>query len=66
MINKYGILLSNKIYNNKILPSGYVVFRMDRLTRGGGVMLAVRSGIPCQLIDSRSELEIVCVKLNYS
>ena len=29
-------------------------------------MLAVRSGIPCQLIDSPSELEIVCVKLNYS
>ena len=29
-------------------------------------MLAVRSGISCQLIDSPSELEILCVKLNYS
>ena len=29
-------------------------------------MLAVRCDIPCQLIDSPSELEIVCVKLNYS
>ena len=29
-------------------------------------MLAVRSDIPCQLIDSSSELEIVSVKLNYS
>ena len=53
--------LSNKIYNNEILPSGYVVFCKDCLTRGGGVMLAVRSGIPCQLIDSPSELEIVYV-----
>ena len=29
-------------------------------------MLAVRSDIPCQLIDSPSELETVCIKLNYS
>ena len=29
-------------------------------------MLAVRSDIPCQLIDSPCELEIVSVKLNYS
>ena len=28
-------------------------------------MLAVRSDIPCQLIDSPCELEIVSVKLNY-
>ena len=70
--NSYDIIgvtetwLLNKIYDNEILPSGYVLFRKDRLSSGGGVMLAVRSDIPCQLIDSPSELETVCVKLNYS
>jgi len=58
--------LSNKIYDNEILPSGYVLFCKDCLSRGVGVMLAIRSDIPCQLIESPSELEIVCVEVNYS
>ena len=55
--------LSNK---NKILPSGCIVFCKDHLTCGRGIMLAVKSDIPYQLIDSPSELELLCVKLNHS
>ena len=51
----------NKICNNKVLPSGCLVFCKDRLTRGGGGMLVVRSDIHCQLIDSPCELEMVAI-----
>ena len=43
-----------------------MLFRKDRLSHGGGVILAVRSNISCQLTDSPREQETVCVKLNYS
>ena len=44
----------------------YTIFRKDRPSRGGGVLLAVNNTIPCQLISSPSNLEVVCIKLNLS
>ena len=58
--------LTNDIYNNEILPTNYTIFRTDRPTWGGGVMLAVKSDIPCKLIKPPSDLEVVCVILNLS
>ena len=58
--------LTDNIYDNEILPTGYTIFRKDRPSRGGGVLLAVNNTIPCQLISSPSNLEVVCIKLNLS
>ena len=33
--------LTNYIYNNEILPSNFAIYRNDRESRGGGVLLAV-------------------------
>ena len=34
--------LSNSILNGEILPSNYTIYRRDRASRGGGVLLAVK------------------------
>ena len=47
--------LTDNIYDNEILPTGYTIFRKDRPSRGGGVLLAVNNTIPCQLISSPSK-----------
>ena len=33
-------LTCNGIFNNEILPTGYTIFRKDRDTHGGGVLIA--------------------------
>ena len=39
--------LSDYIFDNEILPSGYNIFQADRPSRGGGVLLAVSSDLFC-------------------
>ena len=58
--------LSNHIYDNEIIPSGYVIFHKDRASCGGGVLLAIGNDIPCQLLPSPNNIEILCVTLSYS
>jgi len=52
--------LSDTIYDAEILPYNYTIFRKDRPSRGGGVLLAVDNGVPCHQIDSPEDLEAVC------
>jgi len=51
--------LSDHIYDNEVVPSDYVLFRKDRPSRGGGVLLAIKNDIPCQLVASPNNIEIV-------
>ena len=37
--------LNNHIYNQEILPPNYNIFRRDRESRGGGVLIAVKNNI---------------------
>ena len=56
--------LSEKISNGEILPSGYVLYRCDRPSLGGGVLIAVHKSLSSStLILSPSDLEVVLVKL---
>ena len=57
--------LSNFILDSEILPCSYNIFRNDRDSRGGGVLLAVHDSIPTTAIFSPSELEIVAIKIHY-
>jgi len=43
--------LSDNIFDNEILPNGYSIYRNDRNTRGGGVMLAIKNTIPSSVIS---------------
>lgn len=56
--------LSNSIYDNEILPTGYSIYRNDRTTRGGGVLIAVKDYISSVQIQSPIDLEIVTVEVN--
>ena len=53
--------LTDAILDNEILPINYSIYRADRDTRGGGVLLAVKNTIPSQRIESPKDLEVVSV-----
>ena len=53
--------LCDTIPNGEIIPSGYSLYRKDRPSRGGGVLIAVNDSIPILLISSPPDLEIVSV-----
>ena len=38
--------LTSSIYNNEILPTQYTIYRSDRNSRGGGIMIAINQSIP--------------------
>ena len=42
-----GTWLHNNIDDNELLPNSYNIHRKDRESRGGGVLLAVKSNISC-------------------
>ena len=56
--------LSDCIFDNEILPCNYTLFRKDRPSRGGGVLIAVNNNISCQRLNLPDDLEIICIKLN--
>ena len=55
--------LSNYIFDNEVLPSGYNIFRADRPSRGGGVLLAVSSDLSVSLLYCHTDPCIVTVRL---
>lgn len=55
--------LSNTIYNKEIFPSGFYVYRNDRNKRGGGVLIAVKDTLSCQLLSSPNSLEVVTIRI---
>jgi len=58
--------LSDTIYDSEFLPYNYNIFRKDRPSHGGGVLIAFEKNIPCQIIDSPEGLETICIKLTLS
>ena len=53
--------LSDFVCDGEILPRGYVLYRKDRPTRGGGVLVAVNELLISSLIPSPIDLEVVTV-----
>lgn len=51
--------LSDFICNGEILPTGFVLYRKDRPSRGGGVLIAVRESLFSSFIPSPHDLEMV-------
>ena len=48
----------------KILPTGYTIYRLDRPSRGGGVLLAVDKTIVSQQLSSPSNLELLLIRIS--
>ena len=55
--------LIDSIFDSEILPSGFSIYRRDRGSTGGGVLLAISSAIPSCLLLSAPDIELVVVKL---
>jgi exonuclease III len=55
--------LSSSIYDHEVLHSDYVLYRNDRLSRGGGVFIAVHSSIPSSPVCTPTDCEIVSIRL---
>ena len=56
--------LSKDIFDNEILPYDFTIYRNDRGSRGGGVLVAINSSIPSKLLDSPPDLELIVVEAN--
>ena len=42
----------NNIFNNEILPSGYSIYRNDRCSKGGGILLAIKNDFTCKVLPT--------------
>ena len=59
--------LTDSVFDQEILPTNYSIFRKDRPSHGGGVLIAIKDTIPATVIPSilsSNAPEIVTVKLN--
>ena len=52
------------LLNGEILPSGFTVYRCDRGSRGGGVLLAVNNSLPSRQLHTPSLLELLTVEVS--
>ena len=55
--------LSNMILDKEIIPYGYSIYRKDRTSRGGGVLVAIKNTISSRLVQSPLNLELIAVEL---
>ena len=55
--------LNNGILDGEVLPTNYTIYRDDRASRGGGVLLAVKHDLPSVQLSLSSVIESVIVEL---
>ena len=55
--------LSNSRFDNEILPSDFLLYRKDRKSREGGVIIAIKSLLSSSLIPSPEKFEVAMVRV---
>ena len=60
-----SVFVSDFVYDHEILPCNYSIYRKDRMSRGGGVLVAVNNVFDSVCLPSPSDLEIITVKLGH-
>ena len=58
--------LSDHHYDSEVIPCGYSIYRKDRGSRGGRVLLAIDNSLSVTKLSSPSDLEILTVEINGS
>ena len=56
--------LSHYILNKEILPHGYNIYRKDRDTRGGEVLLAINNKFTTSQMSSPPDLELISPRIH--
>ena len=55
--------LTSSIYDNEILSSQFKIYRSDRKSRGGGIIIVINQSIPSKIINCPNEVEALTVQL---
>ena len=55
--------LKDFIFDNEILSNDFTIYRKDRDSRGGGVMIAINNKIPSKQLPSPDNLDALIVQL---
>ncbi|KAH8354625.1 hypothetical protein KR084_008895, partial [Drosophila pseudotakahashii] len=57
--------LNSTVYNKEIFVNKFAIYRLDRPTRGSGVLIAVLNSISSKLIpfDNIHSIELIAVKI---
>ncbi len=55
---RLGLVMTS---DHEILPQDYFIYRNDRNSRGGGVLLAIHNSLPSRSINSPPDLEVISV-----
>ena len=56
--------LTTDITNKEILPKGFNIYRKDRQSRGGGILLAISNTFSSTSLDVPSEIEAVSIRVS--
>ena len=59
--------LSDSVFDQEILPINYNIYRKDRFSRGGGVLIAIKDTIPVSVLSlylPNNAPEAIAVRLN--
>ena len=59
----FTITETSSVLDREMLPSGFEIYHLDKLTQGGGALLAVYHSLPSHRLSSPSQLEIVLVEI---
>ena len=57
--------MNDSIFDYEILPTNYTIFRKDRISCSGGVLVAVVSSLSCYEVASPPYLEVISVKIGH-
>ena len=57
--------LADYIFDKEVIPCGFTVYRRDRGSRGGGVMIVVANSIASTLVPNVFDIEMVTINLTY-
>ena len=55
--------LTDCIYDHEILPNDFVLYRKDRPSRGGGVLIAIKASICSSQLPSPPDIEVISIKV---
>ena len=55
--------LSDLVSDGDILSNDFILYRKDRPTRGGGVLIAVKSCVHRSLVPSPPDIEVVSIEV---
>ena len=55
--------LSSAISDHEVFPTGYHVFRRDRGSRGGGVLIAVSSNLIASVVAKPDSCELIAARV---